>query len=127
MNHEHLEAFLFERFGSTTLHWLFSADSKALQLSPAITAPPAATIALDREQTARIRALGDSPSAIYLEINLSGEPLQLYLVGRRDNDFRWIGVASSKPEYVPVQAVAKLSERRVATNVVPIPTRRQQT
>lgn len=126
MNHDHLEAFLFERFGSTTLHWLFSADSNALQLAPTKTEPPGATIALGHEQAARIRALGDSPSAIYLEINLAGENLQLYLVGRRDDHARWIGVASSRPEYVPVQAIADLNERRQPANVVHITGRRQQ-
>jgi cyclic di-GMP phosphodiesterase Gmr len=84
---------LYQHFGTPRPFWRLSADSNALELSVEKGVTNIA-IALTSPQADKVRALTGITASFTLDVTFYGEPVCLYLIGRKIDNQTWAGTAS---------------------------------
>lgn len=111
MNTEHPhDSPLFLHFGTNNPHWWLSSDSDALKLSKD-NLNASRTVALTKEQAASVRTLRGVTGCVRLQVDIYGDPVTLYLVGRKIDAWTWAGTAS---DYEDIDALAHCLSQGIA-------------
>ncbi|SDG58027.1 hypothetical protein [Paraburkholderia phenazinium] len=115
------EDLLYLRLGTETPNWSLAADSDTLFLAAGRN-EQAVAVRLKAEQLAQIHAATSDSVRTTARLTILGASLQLYLVGRKINDYVWKGAASSDPDFLRAESgsldqasssiIVDLAERR---------------
>ena len=92
------------RLGTPHPTWALTDDSNMIGIGNC-DGVVSALFELDRNQIARIRALGQSVERIRCICDRAGRELHFYLHGRQVSPGVWAGVASADPDYLPTAAM----------------------
>lgn len=92
------------RLGTPHPTWALTDDSNMIGIGDC-DGVVSALFELDRNQIARIRALGQSVERIRCICDRAGRELHFYLHGRQVSPGMWAGVASADPDYLPTAAM----------------------
>lgn len=92
------------RLGTPHPTWALTDDSNMIGIGNR-DGVVSALFELDRNQIARIRALGQSVERIRCICDRAGRELHFYLHGRQVSPGVWAGVASADPDYLPTAAM----------------------
>jgi cyclic di-GMP phosphodiesterase Gmr len=111
MNDDQHEQVLHAQFGTSSPCWRLSTDSNALELTSTGDESARVVIALDPLQASQIRRLTGIPSHLVVDVQLSGAPLRLHLVGKKLGSDTWAGTASA---YHDTESVTRNLASRLA-------------
>ncbi|VWC74846.1 hypothetical protein [Burkholderia contaminans] len=92
------------RLGTPHPTWALTDDSNMIGIGNC-DGVVSALFELDRNQIARIRALGQAVERIRCICDRAGRELHFYLHGRQVSPGVWAGVASADPDYLPTAAM----------------------
>ncbi len=81
------------RFGTANPIWKFQSDSNVLHLSDSVHGVHT-SIQIEPEQARAVRSLGEEITSLRCAVQLFGEPMDFFLIGKRLTDWAWGGVAS---------------------------------
>lgn len=93
----------FAKLGTATPCWRLSGDSNLLHLASDVAVTfIGVAILLTPEQIAQIQQLTEVAAQVQLDVDLFGQPIHLYLAGRKLDDSIWTGTASCASDEMAV-------------------------
>ncbi|KVU84259.1 hypothetical protein WK76_24835 [Burkholderia ubonensis] len=103
MDQQIAEMLLRIQFGTTRPYWLISSDSNVLKIRDD-KMEMMLSVPLANADADRVRSMSESISRVPISMKISGDEINVYLVGRKMRSGNWAGVMSASESYLPSEA-----------------------